>query len=282
MYVISFISLTLCKFTQTGVDEMKANKYQENYYQQIIDFGRTRPWVPVVGVVYLILATIALVQLDDFLTPELDVSTIQLGLSLAAFLLLLSIGSYLLTHGYRSIWGISFLIYAINFLGLCLKTLDFPFTNIDNPIIFHLWILPVVLFISSMWIAVSSFFVENKKIMYLPALFILILGESWFFISLSVFKDVELAIFGVSFGLLIPSLIYQGYIWYRFGKDSIYAPPSFLALGFSLMGLIQILWNPWQVGILGQMYFILFTLYIVSLVVIFVGFRNLTHDLYRI
>lgn len=282
MTIDSFINITLSQVTQTGVDSMNIKNYQENWYQQIVDFGRNYPWVLLIGMIYPILTLVDYTNTQGLLPLELNISVIQFGFSLSSLFLLLSIGLFLLSHGYRPIWGMSFLIYAFSFLGLCLRALNFPFTDINNPFILHLWLLPLVFFISGMWIATSSLFDENKKITYLPALGILLLGESWFLIGLAIFRDVELISFGISFGLFIPMLIGLGYIWYRFGRDSIFASPSFLAIGFSLMGLIHFLWSPWQTEILGQIYYILFTVYIISLVLLFVGFRVLTKDLNKI
>ena len=63
----NFIKVTMCQVTRTGVDEMKTENYHENHYQQIIEFGRSRPWLPLVGIIYATVAAITLTQYSSLL-----------------------------------------------------------------------------------------------------------------------------------------------------------------------------------------------------------------------
>ncbi|MFW9993465.1 MAG: hypothetical protein ACFFD4_15580, partial [Candidatus Odinarchaeota archaeon] len=260
-------------------DTMKVNPYQDSLYQKMADFGRERPLIRLLGITCLLLAMIAFTNLAGFLPLDLNPSIIQLSLSASAFILLAFTGYFLLSNGIRPIWGASFLIYSVSFLGLCLSVAGFGFTDINDPLVFQFWLLPVVFFISGMWIGTNSLFTENKRLIYLPAILVLVLGESWFLFGLIVLRNVEMTAFGFSYGLFIPLLASFAYTWYRFGKDSNTVSPWFLALGFLSMGLTHALWNPWLYEFLGQLYSALFTLYIVSLVLILGGFLNLTRDL---
>ncbi|MFX0183294.1 MAG: hypothetical protein ACFE95_09470 [Candidatus Hodarchaeota archaeon] len=261
---------------------MKVTSYQENFYQRIVDFGRHRPWVLLLGLIYFAISMVSLIDLTGLLIPEFNFNVIQFSLSLSAFLLLLSIGLFFLSNGYKPIWGVSFLGYAMIFITLSLNVSGFISLDITNPVLFNLWLFPVFIFISGMWIATSNLISENKKIIYLPSLFILIIGESWLLFGLLVLRDVELAIFGVLLGLVIPILMIFAYIWYRFGKDSIYTSPWYLSLGFLLMGLIYTVWNPWLNVVIGPIYYVLFALFNVALVLIFGGMITLSKDLSQV
>ena len=258
---------------------MKTNNYQETYYQQMVEFGRSRPWLPLVGIVYTLVAAVIFTQFYSFLIPELSVSTIQFVLSLSALFILSAIGFHLLTNRYRTVWSISFLLYAFTFLGLSLRIFDLPLTDINNPLIFQVWLLPLVLFISGVWIGTSSLFTEDNKVNYLPAFLILLIGEGWFLVGQFILKDITLTIFGLLYGLLIPVALFFVYSWFRFARNSPYASPWLLALGFLLMAVSYLFWNPWMSSNLDQLYNIFFATFNVSLLVIFAGFFTLSRDL---
>ncbi|MHA2202729.1 MAG: hypothetical protein ACW991_03490, partial [Candidatus Hodarchaeales archaeon] len=168
---------------------------------------------------------------------------------------------------------------AFSFLGLCLRIFGLPLTDINNPFIFHIWLLPLVIFTSGVWIGTSKLLLEDRRVNYLPAFLILLIGESWFLIGLFVFKDVTLTIFGLIYGLFIPVALFFAYSWYRLAKTSIFVSPWFLALGFLLMAVMYFLWNPWMSSDLDQLYSFFFTIFNVSLLIILGGFFTLTKDL---
>jgi hypothetical protein len=251
-------------------------------YQKIVDFGRHRPWVLLLGLIYFAISLVSLIDLTGIPFPEFNFNVIQFSLSLSAFLLLLSIGLFFLSNGYKPIWGVSFLAYATIFISLCLNVSGFILLDITNPVLFHLWLFPIFIFISGMWIATSNLVSENQKIIYFPPLFMLIIGESWLLFGLLVLKEIELIIFGVLLGLVIPLLMIFAYIWYRFGKDSIYSSPWYLSLGFLLMGLTFAVWNPWLNEVIEPIYYAIFALFNAALLLILGGFVTLTKDLSQV
>ncbi|MFX1424116.1 MAG: hypothetical protein ACFFB2_17505 [Promethearchaeota archaeon] len=259
-------------------DEMKTRNLQENYYQQIVDFGRSRPWLPLVGIIYIFLATIILTQSSSLLIPELNVSTIQFVLSFSVLLILSAIGLYLLVNNYQIVWGLSFLLYAFSFLGLCLRIFGLPLTDINNPIIFHIWLLPLIFFTSGMWIGTSKLLFEDKISNYLPALLILLVGECWSLVGLLMLKNVTLTILGLQYGLFIPVVLFFTYIWIYLAKTSPYSSPWFLALGFLVLAVIYCFWNPWMSSDL-LLYSFFFSLFNIALGIILIGFYFLTKDL---
>ncbi len=255
---------------------MKTSTYQENWYQQLVDVGRNRPWVLLLGVFYIIFASLVLTNPNGFPVPLLDNRFIQFGLSLTTLFLLLTIGVYLLYNDYQFIWGLSFLSYAITFLGLSLEALGF--VDMSNPVVFLFWRIPMIIFVSGMWIGASRLFQENKKAIYLPALLLLVLGASWFFFGLVVLADIELTMYGFLYVGFIPMTLSLAYIWSRFNKDTIFSSPWLVALGFLLMGIVYSLWIPWHPDNLSPIYYILFTLFNVSLVLILRGFQKFSEE----
>ncbi|UCG00270.1 MAG: hypothetical protein JSW11_11545 [Candidatus Heimdallarchaeota archaeon] len=258
---------------------MKTRDLHENHYQQIVEFGRSRPWLPLVGIIYASVAAIVLTQYSSFFIPELSISTVQFSLSLSALLILSAIGLYLLSNNYQTIWGLSFLLYAFSFLGLCLRIFGLPLTDINNPLIFHIWLLPIIFFASGVWIGTSRLFSENNKLNYLPALLILLGGESWFLIGFFILKDATLTVFVLIYGLFIPVVLFFTYSWFRLAKTSIFVSPWFLSLGFLLMAIAYFFWNPWMSSDLDQLYGFFFVIFNVALGMILGGFFILSRDL---
>lgn len=266
----------MCKLKWTGVDNLKTSTYQENWYQQLVDVGRNRPWVFLLGAIYIIFTTFVLTNPNGFPVPLLDSNFVQFGLSITALLLLLTIGVYLLNNDYQLIWGFSFLAYAITFLGLSLEALGFA--DMSNPIVFLFWRAPMIFFVSGMWIGASKLFSAKNKVVYLPALLILVLGASWFFFGLVVLADIKLTMYGFLYGGFIPMTLSLAYMWSRFNKDTIFSSPWLVTLGFLLMGIIYSLWIPWQLENLSPIYYILFTLFSVALFLILRGFQKFSEE----
>ena len=255
---------------------MKTSTYQDNWFQQLVDVGRNRVWVLLLGVLYIIIATLVLATPNGFPVPQFDNNFIQFGLSIIAFFLLLTISVHLLNNDYQLVWGLSFLIYSITFVGLSLEALGYA--DMSNPIVFLFWRLPMIVFVSGMWIGVSKLFRENKEVVYLPALLILVLGISWFFFGLVVLSNIELTIYGFLYGLFVPMTIILAYVWSRFNRDTTFSSPWLVALGFLLIGIVYSLWIPWQVENLSPIYYIVFTLFNVALFLILRGFRTFSKE----
>lgn len=257
---------------------MKVKSYENNTYQKIIEFGLNRPWTIFLGLLYIFFALFALTSINGRFLLELNPSVIQFLLSSVAFIFLLVIGYVLLSNKYRTIWGLSFLVYAATFLGLSLNAINSSFASLNDPLLIQFWLLPLIFLNCGLWIGTSSLFFENKKIVYFPPLLIFILGNSWFLFGSIVLKNLELTIAIYSLGLFVPVVLGTAIIWYYFGKDTPYISPWLLTVGFGLFGIIHIFWNPWYTAVLGPMFYPIFILYIVSLGLILTGIRTLTKE----
>ncbi|UCE12545.1 MAG: hypothetical protein JSV04_10150 [Candidatus Heimdallarchaeota archaeon] len=260
---------------------MKTSNYQENHYQQIVEFGRSRPWLPLVGLMYALVAAITLTQFYSRLIPELSVSSIQFFLSLSALAILSIIGLVLFFNNYQTLWGFSFLFYAFSFLGLSLRIFGLPVTDINNPLVFHIWFLPLVLLISGVWIGTSKLHMDELKVNYVPAFLILLVGEGWFLVGLFILKSVTVTIFGLIYGLFIPVVLFFTYTWFRLAKNSTFVSTWLITLGFLLMAVTYFFWNPWMSSDLDPLYNIFFSIFNVSLLVILGGFFTLSKDLQK-
>ncbi|MFX0087380.1 MAG: hypothetical protein ACFFAU_17150 [Candidatus Hodarchaeota archaeon] len=257
---------------------MKANSFESNFYQKVVDLGLNRPWSILFGVLYTIIAIFALTNVVGRYPFELNQNLVLFLLSSVVFLLLIIIGYSLHTNGYRVIWGLSFLVYAVTFVGFSLNAINISIVNLNNPFFAQIWLLPLILFSSGIWIGITSLFFENKKIIYLPSLFIFILGNIWYLFGLNILNNLELTISVYSLGILAPVILGSTIVWYHFGKYTRYVSPWFFTLGFGLLGIVHIFWNPWVSGVLGQMNIPFFILFIISLSLILKGFLTLTKE----
>ncbi|MHA2328406.1 MAG: hypothetical protein ACXACR_07785, partial [Candidatus Hodarchaeales archaeon] len=154
----------------------------------------------------------------------------------------------------------------------------FIFADMSDPLTVLFWRTPMIIFVIGMWIGISSFFTDNPKINYIPALFIFVIGESWFFIGMVLLNDIELAMYGFLYGAFIPMMFSLAYLWYRYNKDTDFSSTSLVALGFLLVGVIYSVWTPWHNESLNELYLIFFTLLNVAFVLIFRGFANFTKE----
>ncbi len=243
-----------------------------------------------VGIIYFWIVTFVLIIPRGFSVPQLEDTYNQFGPSFAALILLLVIGGYIIYRNYfkplqlkgdvshQVIWGVSFLIYAITFLGLCLEAWGFPFTDMSDPIIFFIWRTPMIIFVCGIWIGTSQLFTDNKRIINIVAFLILLLGQSLFFIGLLILKNIELTMYGFLFCEFIPMAFILACLWYRYGKGSTLSSPKVLALGFFLLGLVYAAWAPWHFEDLKYIYYTLFNVFNLALTMILVGFYALPKE----
>lgn len=247
------------------------------------------PFLVLLSVVLILSAVTVVVSPRGPEVPKLE-NTYQLfGPSIAAFVLLMSIGSYLSYRYYvktpprsdtlyQLIWGVSFMIFSLTFLGLCLQALGFDFADMNQPAIFLVWRTPMIVWVAGMWIGTIQLFTENKLNIYLPAILILGLGLLWFVFGLLVQENIEQTMYGFLFAEFIPMAIILAYLWFVYTKDTELTSPRILVIGFSLLAITYAAWAPWHFTDLVYLYFVWFNLFIVSLGFIFAGFFALPKE----
>ena len=249
-------------------------------------------FVILITITYILSTITVLTMPRGIEIPQLSTSYILFGPALSAFILLVAIGGYLVYRYlikplprkeslYQLIWGVSFLIYSITFVGMCLQSLGFDLANMDEPFIFLLWRNPMILWVTGMLIGTMMLFTENKKFIYIPALIVFLAGEVWFILQLVLFADanaIEHTMYGFLFGEFIPVSLLIAYLFYTYGRDLKLSSAWVLAIGFSLLSLTYAAWAPWHFSDLIYIYFIWFDLFLVSLAFILAGFFALPKE----
>ena len=244
-------------------------------------------------VFYIISAFTVFTLPRGFEIPQLTDSYVLFGPSLSALILLLSIGGYLVYRYYikppprkesmyQLIWGISFLVYSITFIGMCLQSLGCDFANLDDPVLFFLWRNPMILWVTGMLIGTLMLFTEDKMSIYIPSLVIFFAGEFWFFLRLVLIVDmnsVEQTMYGFLFGEFIPVAILIAYLFYFYAKNQKLSSAWILTIGFALLALTYASWAPWHFSDLRYIYFIWFDIFLVSLAFILTGFFALPKEI---
>ena len=198
---------------------------------KFLDLVRSHLGFTILIIFFYILSAITVLTLPrGFEIPQLTDTYVLFGSSFSAIILLLTIGGYLIYRFfikppprkesmYQLIWGISFLLFSITFIGMCLQSLGFDFANMDEPFLFFIWRNPMILWVTGMLIGTMMLFTEDKKSIYIPGLTIFLAGEVWFFFRLVLLVDVnsvEQTMYGFLFGEFIPVSILIAYLFYFF------------------------------------------------------------------
>ncbi|MFX0013176.1 MAG: hypothetical protein ACFFB2_05050 [Promethearchaeota archaeon] len=256
-------------------------------------FKKHTAFIILITIIYILSAVTVFTMPKGFEIPLLTERYTLFGPSFSAFILLIAIGGYLIyryqlkppprkENMYQLYWGVSFLLFSVTFIGMCLQSLGLDFANMEDPIFFLLWRNPMILWVTGMMIGTLMLFTEDNKSIYVPALIVFLAGESWFFIRLVIFVDVnsiELTMYGFLFGEFIPVSILIAYLFYSYGKNLKLSSAWMLTMGFSLLALTYAAWAPWHFSELRYIYFIWFDLFLVSLALILTGFFALPKEI---
>jgi len=222
--------------------------------------------------------------------PRLRTSYVLFGPSITSLILLSYIGGYLLYRYhfnpigksesfYQLSWGLSFLVYAILFLGLCLQALSVPIADMTKPELFFIWRFPMILWVSGTWVGTSLLVTDNSRKVYISGFVIDILGGLWFVYGLLYKQDISLTMYTFLYFLFIPICFGVSYFWWRYSHEVHINSAKFLSLGFFLMGLSYATWAPWHFQDLLYLYYIFYQFFILSLCFVFAGFYGLPKDI---
>ncbi|MHA2053225.1 MAG: hypothetical protein ACW99F_06440 [Candidatus Hodarchaeales archaeon] len=242
------------------------------------DFIRDRPWAIIFGLVYIVLAFLALNSSINFSLANLDHNLIQFSLSAFSMGLSLSIGMYLILNDYKRSWGASFLIYSLTFLGLSLEALGFTIADMNEPLSILLWRSPMILFIAITWYASINLYTDKRNYIVLSSLLIAIISLSWFVIGLGLLNNIELVMEVFLYAIFIPIILISSFIWYKFNQEIHFTSTSLLAIGYLLIGIIYSQWIPWQILNPIPGYYIFYTILILGFILIFRGYIKLTKE----
>ncbi|MFX0173788.1 MAG: hypothetical protein ACFE9L_18045 [Candidatus Hodarchaeota archaeon] len=251
---------------------------------------RNSGYIVIMVAIYMVTTLIVIIKPRGFSIPEITTSYDLFGASLAGFILVLSIGGYLLYRyftkarpleqaPFQLIWGFSFLIYSITLLGLLLQAWGFDFADMSDPIIFLVWRTPMILWVAGMWIGVTWLLTDDTRLIYLSALLIIIFGGIWFFIGLVLLRDIEFTMFGFLYWEFVPMAFILAILWYNYGKGANLSSPKVITAGFTLFGIAYLAWAPWHFEDLIYIWFVWFNVYLVSLAFLLTGFYALPKEI---
>ncbi|MFX1518389.1 MAG: hypothetical protein ACFFCD_00480 [Promethearchaeota archaeon] len=208
------------------------------------------------------------------------------GLSLDTVILLWGIGLFLMYRWYYTgmksastlSWGLSFLVYSLVFIGLCLQALGVGWANSNDPVIFFAFRNVMILWAAGMWLGISSILTEKKIIRFGLSGLIIVASYIWFAYGLLILGDVEYTMYGFLFAVWIPICITVGYAFYLYGSNTGLSSPKFLTVGFIFLAITYMAWAPWHFPDVSYIYFIWFFLFEISLVPILIGFILLPYQ----
>jgi len=208
---------------------------------------------------------------------ELEKTGCLFGLSMTATVLLLSISFYLLYRWNKTgrknitnlIWGISFALYSLVFIGMMLEAFGISWANSKEPEIFFIFRQFQIIWAAGIYLGISKILSKSKIIQTLPTLLILLFGYIWFFYGLLYMKDIEYTMYGFLYGIWIPLCVFLAYLFFLYSKKSRLIAPRYIALGFAGIAITYSYWAPWH---LTKFYLICFFTYILSIVPLFTGF----------
>jgi hypothetical protein len=211
----------------------------------------------------------------------LKVSYPIFGVSLLAVILVWAIGGFLykrwINTGKKNIttfsWSIAFFVFSITFLGLLFESLGFSWANSKLPSFFFLYRQSMILFITLMYFGIIRVLTKSRFWNIFVTWFIFIISYVWFYYGLFVRGDIEFMMYGFLCIIFIPVLFLIGGFFYDYGIKENLDSMKLLAGGFLLMGLSYMGWAPWHKN---YFYFLMFCLFVVSLIIIFIGFTYLS------
>ncbi len=213
-----------------------------------------------------------------------------LGLSMNSLILLWGVAIYLF---YRWVitgqqisstlcWAIAFLVYGFLFVAMSAQALGVPWANMKNALVFFEFRQAMIWFLAFLWLGVAMRLTENSQVRYIPAILIVGVSYVWFawcLISLyGVVPDnvlIDTIMYGFTFGVLIPVCFTLAYSFFLYGRKGGIKAPYYLAAGFTWLGLTYGSWAPWHGT---SFYFICYFLFMISLILIAIGFLMLSRD----
>jgi len=211
--------------------------------------------------------------------PDVEIKDLNLLiLAFQAFVLLILISYQNLRTFLMSrneiflIYFLSFLFYSFLFLGMIFQSLGFEFANMSKPEIFLAWRQFQIIWIGSIYFAISRVFFEKKIFSAVLSVFLIFVSYSWFFygLILSGSKNaIEFTMYGFLYFIWIPLCFSLGTLFLWYGKKNKLLSPKYLGCGFILLAITYMAWSPWH---LTSIYFIWFSVFNISLVLLLIGF----------
>jgi hypothetical protein len=203
------------------------------------------------------------------------------GLSLLSVVLLLWISGFLyrrwIITGRKNkttrLWAIGFALFSVIFIGLIFQSFGVSWANMNVPIIFFIFRQFMILALIPIYLGIVRIVTESKFFrLYLPS-FMFLVSYIWFIYGLFILKNIEVTMYGFLLFAFVPITFLIAYFFFEFGqRENIFAM-KLISFGFAFMGLTYIGWAPWHGN---YFYYIMFFLFVLSLVIILMGFVYLS------
>jgi len=248
--------------------------------EQLKDYVQT---ILILLIVYLV-GILNIFYVPEWKGPEILKNNFPLfSLSLVAVILIISIGGFLLRRwkitGKENIttliWALSFFVYVLTFIGLILKSLGVSWANTGIPLFFFIYRQPMILFIAGIYYGIIRILTKSKFWRGYITTLIIISSYMWFIYGLFIKGNIELTMHGFLSFIFIPVCFFVASLFYIYGNNEKLKPMKFLGLGFAFLGLTYMGWAPWHKD---YFYFIMYTLFILSLVLILISFIYLSFN----
>lgn len=173
------------------------------------------------------------------------------------------------------IWGVSFLLFSITFIGMCLKAIGVPWANDSDPKIFFLFRHWMILWTAGMSYGITGILFSKQFWRTVNVLVILIASYAWFTYGLLMVGNIELTMFGFLYAIFIPVCVTVAYCFYKYGSMTGFKSLKVIAFGFAQLAVAYMAWAPWHKV---DTYILWFFFFVWSLIPILVGFCMLMYE----
>jgi len=214
-----------------------------------------------------------------------------LCLSSIAFVLIVFIGQYLIERWFTSkdqttlIWGISFLLFSITFIGLMLKSLGIIWTAENDSLMFFLFRQFMILWAAGVLYGLVLIFRNEKVIKHnvwiMEAIILVsaIVSYIWFYYTTIILNDVHLAMNGLLGFFFIPVCAFIGYLFMNYGYKENFGSMKRIGFGFIIVAISYLGWTLYHTT---MFYYLLFSLFIIGLTFIRAGVILLSAEKYKL
>jgi hypothetical protein len=176
-------------------------------------------------------------------------------------------------------WGIAFLIYGILFIGVMFQALGYSWANMNQPVYFFIFRQFMIIWAALMYYGMATIIIQSKKYQIIPTIAILVFGYIIFYLGLFVFNSVEFTMYIFLYTIWTPICLILAYMFYLYGKAYNIVSPKISTLGFVLCAITYCFWAPFHFSTVVYIYYIWFSIFNISLAIIFIGFILLPYEI---
>nr|MDO8108831.1 hypothetical protein [Candidatus Sigynarchaeota archaeon] len=206
------------------------------------------------------------------------------GLALQAVIFIYTIGVFLLYRWFKTgknvrstlLWSLAFLCYGSTFIGMVFQSLGYVWADMKVAGIFFLYRQTMIWWIALMYVGTASVVTNSRKKQIIPAVVFFALGYAVFITGLLVVGDIDYTMYILLYSFWTPLCAAITYIFYLYGRDTKFASPKIIAIGFALLGITYLAWSPWHKV---AFYYIWFFLFNVSIAIILLGYVLLPYEI---